>query len=159
MRNILKKAAAILVLGTMMFSLSACKDEKKEFAFTTERKDETMMPTVTYGCDLYTADLRSLKKMSGTIYKGGDFGKLDTAEKAFDAAIIVVSDIYGYEVLEGFEPYIVTENERAGCWIIHGSPKTNLHYGVSFVAIKKENGEVVMVLKNPLDEEEEEENK
>jgi hypothetical protein len=53
-------------------------------------------------------------------------------------------------VFEGYEPLVVTFNERANCWIVHGTPKDNRNSGVSFVALRKVDGTVVMLRKNPV---------
>ncbi|MDP4117748.1 MAG: NTF2 fold immunity protein [Bacillota bacterium] len=149
MRKFINAILSFLIVTLVMLNLSACNSYQKKYSYTTKRPMDTCVPTATYGCDLYTANIKSIKKMSGTMYKGGDFGKLDSEKKAFNAAITVILDIYGKKALEGFEPFVVTENTRADCWIVHGTPKDNLNTGMSFVALRKSTGEVVMVLKNP----------
>ena len=149
MRNFLKKAFLLGICAALVFSLVSCDGKEKEYDYTTEKAADFIIPTNSYGTDLYTADLPSLKKMSGMIYKGGDFGEIKDAEAASKAMVKVITDIYGKKALDGFEPLIVSENKRAGCWIIHGTPKDNLNTGVSFVAVRKDTGEIVMVLKNP----------
>ena len=143
------KALVFVVVMAVALTFAGCNEGKKEYAFTTQRPKETMMPTITYGCDIYTADLSSLKKMSGTVYNGGAFGEIKDEQTAVDCAVKALTDIYGKKALDGFLPLVVTFNDRAGCWIVHGTPKDNLNTGMSFAALRKATGEVVMVLKNP----------
>ena len=156
MKKFVKLISVALICCTITAFLPGCKEDKKipkNFELTTERPSKTMVPTITYGCDLYTADLPSIKKMSGMIYRGKAFGEIDEENAALTAAVRVINDVYGEEVLEGYEPIVVTYNDRAGCWIIHGTPQDNRNTGVTFVAIRRESGEVVMLLKNEKDEE------
>lgn len=151
----MKKTLAILLCFIIAFScFCGCEQQNKpkEYEFTTERPSKTLMPTVTYGCDIYTADLPSLKKMGGIMYRGNDFGVLEDEQAAVQAAIQAVYEVYG-DAFDGYEPLVCTYNKRADCWIVHGTPRDNRNTGVSFVALRKTTGEVVMLLKNPKDDE------
>ena len=145
----MKKILFFFLVLVFSFSLVACEDTIKDYAVTNQRPHNTCIPNNTYGSDIYTADLPSLKKMSGMVYRGGNFQNLKELQSVAQAGAKVITYIYGKKAFDGFEPIVVTENERANCWIIHGTPKDNLNTGLSFVAIKKDTGEVVMVLKNP----------
>lgn len=151
----MKKTLAILLCFIIAFScICGCeqKNQPKVYEFTTEKPSKTLMPTVTYGCDIYTADLPSLKKMSGIMYRGDDFGDLKDEQAAVTAAVQAVYEVYG-NAFDGYEPLICAYNKRADCWIVHGTPRDNRNTGVSFVALRKTTGEVVMLLKNPKDDE------
>ena len=142
-----------LLVITLVFALACgfCGCEEKgarEYEFTTERPDKTIVPSVTYGCDLYTADLISLKKMGGIVYRGEAFGEIPDEETAVKAAVQAVYEVYG-DAFDGYEPLVCTYNDRASCWIVHGTPQDNRNTGMSFVGIRKATGEVVMLLKNP----------
>ena len=146
MRKTFKLVAALFAV---LLCLGGCTQTKKEYGFTTDTP-KTMVPVVSPGySDLYTADLDSLKKMSGMIYKGEPFGEILNEKDAVNAAVTAITDIYG-DVFEGYEPLVVTFNERANCWIVHGTPKDNRNSGVSFVALRKVDGSVVMLRKNPV---------
>jgi len=153
----MKKVLRNLLLFTIVFSLACaicgCGKKKgpKEYEFTTERQSKKMVPSVTYGCDLYTADLPSLGKMGSIVYRGEPFGEIPDAETAVKSAVAAVYEIYG-NAFDGYEPLICTYNDRAGCWIVHGTPKDNRNTGMTFVGIRKNSGEVVMLRKNPKDE-------
>ena len=145
-KNIRNLIALTLVLA---FCFCGCvKKGPKEYEYTTQRPYKTMVPTITYGCDLYTADLISIKKMSGMIYRGDAFGEIPDEETAVNTAVQALHEVYG-NAFDGYEPLVVTFNERAGCWVVHGTPRDNRNTGVSFVCIRKNSGEVVMMLKNP----------
>ena len=146
MKRILKNFICIFAVLLCLFG---CTETTKEYEFTTEAP-KTMVPVVSPGySDLYTTDLDSLKKMSGMIYKGEAFGEISTEKDAVNAAVTAITDIYG-DSFTGYEPLVVTFNERANCWIVHGTPKDNRNSGVSFVAIRKVDGSVVMIRKNPV---------
>ena len=151
MNKFLKTLLSVLLVCTFM--LCGCSGEKgpEEYEFTTERPSTTLMPTVTYGCDLYTADLPSLKKMGGVMYRGEAFGELPDEASAVKAAVKAVYEVYG-DAFEGYEPLVCTYNKRADSWIVHGMPQDNRNTGVSFVALRKKTGEVVMLRKNPKDD-------
>ncbi len=138
-----------ICIFAILLCLPGCSKTKKEYEFTTQTP-KTMVPVVSPGySDLYTADLDSLKKMSGMIYKGESFGEITSEKDAVNAAVTAISDIYG-DAFDGYEPLVVGFNERANCWIVHGTPKDNRNTGVSFVAIRKVDGTVVMIRKNPV---------
>ncbi len=142
------KILCIILTLILVFSLSACKEEPKEYTYTTEKPSKTMVPVSSFGYnDLYSTDYDSLENMSGMIYKGDDFGEITNEEQAAKAATTVIFEIYG-NAFDGYEPLVVTFNERANCWIVHGTPQDNRNSGVCFVALYKPTGKVVMVLKN-----------
>ena len=154
----MKKFLKLFVLITVAFALAcgmcSCKKETgpKEYEFTTERTQKKLMPSVTYGCDLYTADLPSLKKMSSVVYQGKPFGEISDEAAAVKVAVQAVYEIYGNS-FDGYEPLICSYNKRASCWIVHGTPQDNRNTGMTFVAIREADGEVVMIRKNPKDDE------
>lgn len=145
------KKLFMLSLATLLL-LGFCGCEKnhgpKEYEYTTEKASKTLIPSLTYGCDIYTADLPSLKKMSGVVYRGEDFGEIPDEKTAVEAAVAAVFQVYG-NAFDGYEPLVVSFNDRAGCWLVHGTPQDNRNTGVTFVGIRKATGEVVMLLKNP----------
>lgn len=153
----MRKFLKLLLCSVLVFSLACaicgCNKETgpKDYEFTTERPTKTLMPTVTYGCDLYTADLPSLKKMGGVVYRGDAFGEIPDEETAVKAAVQAVYEIYG-NAFDGYTPVVCSYNKRADCWIVHGTPRDNRNTGMTFVAIRKNTGEVVMLRKNPKDD-------
>lgn len=151
MKKLFKTFLCLLLV--FAFVLCGCNGEKgpKDYEFTTERPSKTLMPTVTYGCDIYTADLPSLKKMGGVMYRGEAFGEIPDEEAAVKAAVQAVYEVYGNS-FDGYEPLVCTYNKRAECWLVHGTPQDNRNTGMTFVGIRKETGEVVMLRKNPKDD-------
>ena len=76
------------------------------------------------------------------------FGEVETAKRAYEVAVTVFSHTYEnyHDCVKYDSPFEVFFNTNADAWIVKGTnDNPNLHSGVGYVGISRENGEIIML--------------
>lgn len=109
-------------------------------------KESSEKTYTSYGgsIDLYNADENDMKNETFVKYQRS-FGYVKDERTAVDIATIVFHEVYK-DCNKKETPFIIKYNENAGAWVVHGTlPFLHLG-GVGSIAIKKETGEVLLLM-------------
>ncbi|HOV98329.1 MAG TPA: NTF2 fold immunity protein [Bacteroidota bacterium] len=71
-------------------------------------------------------------------------GVIPDSITAVEIAIIILSRVYGKDVIERERPF--TAVERNGYWVVYGSlPRDSFWGGVAEIVVRKKNGEIINI--------------
>ncbi|MFZ5986765.1 MAG: NTF2 fold immunity protein [Bacillota bacterium] len=117
-------------------------DEDKQINYKVDT-EKTYEPYVG-GVDIYNANENELRKENLVKYDKR-FGEISDERTAVDVSTIVFNEIYE-DCVEKEAPFMVKYNKNAKAWIVHGTLPPNMLGGVASIAIKKETGEILMLM-------------